>query len=157
MHGARIGSDALIGMNAVIMDNAVIGAGSIVGALCFVPTGMEVPPRSVVVGNPAKVVKEVSDEMLAWYSADVGFMDPNVGVNVVYGVKREDDPARFEQLLQEVQRDSSAYDLAGIFSAVAVIDPRESRQWLSRLLEVHQRRPVKGIGKHLLGGWPTTF
>ena len=66
VHGARIGSDALIGMNAVIMDNAVIGAGSIVGALCFVPTGMEVPPRSVVVGNPAKVVKEVSDEMLAW-------------------------------------------------------------------------------------------
>ncbi len=66
VHGARIGSDALIGMNAVIMDNAVIGAGSIVGALCFVPTGMDVPPRSVVVGNPAKIVKEVSDEMLAW-------------------------------------------------------------------------------------------
>jgi acetyl-CoA carboxylase carboxyltransferase component len=98
-----------------------------------------------------------SDEMLAWYSADVGFMDPNVGVNVVYGVKREDDPARFEQLLQEVQRDSSAYDLAGIFAAVAVIDPRESRRWLARLLEVHQRRPAKGIGRHLMGGWPTTF
>lgn len=98
-----------------------------------------------------------SDEMLAWYSADVGFMDPNVGVNVVYGVKREEDPERFEQLVQEIQRDSSAYDLAGIFSAVAVIDPRESRQWLARLLEVHQRRTAKGIGKHLLGGWPTTF
>jgi acetyl-CoA carboxylase carboxyltransferase component len=98
-----------------------------------------------------------TDEMLAWYSADVGFMDPNVGVNVVYGVKREDDPERFEQLKQEIQRDSSAYDLAGIFSAVAVIDPRESRRWLARLLEVHQRRPTKGIGKHLLGGWPTTF
>lgn len=98
-----------------------------------------------------------SDEMLAWYSADVGFMDPNVGVNVVYGVKREEDPERFEHLVREIQRDSSAYDLAGIFSAVAVIDPRESRRWLSRLLEVHQRRPAKGIGKHLLGGWPSTF
>jgi len=68
VHGARIGANALIGMNAVVMDNAVVGTGSIVGALCFVPTGMQIPPRSVVVGNPAKIVKEVSDEMLAWKS-----------------------------------------------------------------------------------------
>jgi phenylacetic acid degradation protein len=66
VHGARIGADALVGMNAVVMDDAHVGEGSIVGALCFVPTGMQVPPRSVVVGNPAKVVKEVTDEMLAW-------------------------------------------------------------------------------------------
>lgn len=68
VHGARIGANALIGMNAMIMDNAVVGAGSIVGALCFVPAAMEIPPRSVVVGNPAKIVKAVSDEMLAWKS-----------------------------------------------------------------------------------------
>lgn len=66
VHGARIGANALIGMNAVVMDNAVVGAGSIVGALCFVPAEMQIPPRSVVVGNPAKIVKEVSDEMFAW-------------------------------------------------------------------------------------------
>jgi phenylacetic acid degradation protein len=66
VHGARIGRNALIGMNAVVMDNAVVGAGCIVGALCFVPAGMEIPERKVVVGNPAKVVKDVSDEMLAW-------------------------------------------------------------------------------------------
>jgi phenylacetic acid degradation protein len=66
VHGARIGENALIGMNAVVMDNATVGAGSIVGALCFVPSEMQIPPRSVVVGNPAKVVKQVSDEMLAW-------------------------------------------------------------------------------------------
>jgi phenylacetic acid degradation protein len=66
VHGARIGENALIGMNAVIMDGAVVGAGSIVGALCFVPAEMQIPPRSVVVGNPAKIVKQVSDEMLAW-------------------------------------------------------------------------------------------
>ncbi len=66
IHGARIGADVLVGMNAVVMDNAVVGAGSIVGALCFVPAAMQVPPRSVVVGNPARIVKEVSDDMLAW-------------------------------------------------------------------------------------------
>jgi carbonic anhydrase/acetyltransferase-like protein (isoleucine patch superfamily) len=68
VHGARIGRNALIGMNAVIMDNAVIGAGSIVGALAFVPGEMQVPERKVVVGNPARVVKDVTDEMLAWKS-----------------------------------------------------------------------------------------
>jgi len=66
IHGARIGRNALVGMNAVVMDNAVVGAGCIVGALCFVPAGMQIPERKVVVGNPAKIVKDVSDEMLAW-------------------------------------------------------------------------------------------
>jgi phenylacetic acid degradation protein len=66
VHGARIGRNALVGMNAVVMDNAVVGAGCVVGALCFVPSGMEIPERKVVVGNPARIVKDVSDEMLAW-------------------------------------------------------------------------------------------
>lgn len=66
VHGARIGRNALIGMNAVIMDRASIGAECIVGALTFVPAEMNVPPRSVVVGNPAKIVKQVTDEMIAW-------------------------------------------------------------------------------------------
>ncbi len=69
VHGAHIGRNVLIGMNAVVMDRADIGDESIVGALCFVPTDMQVPPRSVVVGNPAKIVKAVSDEMLAWKTA----------------------------------------------------------------------------------------
>jgi methylmalonyl-CoA decarboxylase subunit alpha len=98
-----------------------------------------------------------SDEMLTWFTADAGFMDPNAAVNVLHGVRHEEDPERFAQLVAEVRRESSAYDLAGIFSAQAVLDPRESRTWLARLLEIHARRPHKGIGKHLLGSWPTTF
>jgi phenylacetic acid degradation protein len=66
VHGAHIGRNALIGMNAVVMDKAVVGAECIVGALCFVPAEMQIPPRKVVVGNPAKIVKDVSDEMIAW-------------------------------------------------------------------------------------------
>jgi carbonic anhydrase/acetyltransferase-like protein (isoleucine patch superfamily) len=58
--------NVLVGMNAVLMDHAVIGDGSVVGSLAFVPEGMEVPARKIVVGNPAKVVKDVSDEMLEW-------------------------------------------------------------------------------------------
>jgi len=66
IHGAMIGRDVLVGMNAVIMDNAEIGAGSIIGALSFVKANEKIPKRSLVVGNPAKIIKKVSDEMLAW-------------------------------------------------------------------------------------------
>lgn len=66
VHGAQLGRNVLIGMNAVVMDRAVVGAGSIVGALSFVPADMVIPDRKVVVGNPAKIVKDVSDEMLGW-------------------------------------------------------------------------------------------
>ena len=66
IHGARIGRNTLVGMNAVVMDNADIGAECIVGALCFVPADMRVPARKVVVGSPAKIVKDVSDDMIAW-------------------------------------------------------------------------------------------
>ena len=68
IHGATIGANSLVGMNAVVMDHAVIGNGSIIGALTFVPEGMIIPERKVVVGNPAKVIKDVTDEMLKWKS-----------------------------------------------------------------------------------------
>ena len=68
IHGARIGRNCLVGMNSVIMDNVIIGEECIIGALCFVPTEMEIPRRKVVVGNPARVVKDVTDEMIAWKS-----------------------------------------------------------------------------------------
>jgi phenylacetic acid degradation protein len=66
IHGARLGRNVLIGMNAVVMDNAVVGANSIVGALAFVPAEMIIPERKIVVGNPAKILKDNSDEMIAW-------------------------------------------------------------------------------------------
>jgi len=66
IHGARIGRNALIGINAVVMDHAVVGAGSIIGALSFVPSEMIIPERKVAVGSPARIVRDVSDEMLAW-------------------------------------------------------------------------------------------
>ena len=69
IHGGKIGQNSLIGMNAVVMDDAVIGKESIIGALCFVPAKMEIAPRSIAVGNPAKVVKEVSDDMIKWKTA----------------------------------------------------------------------------------------
>ena len=66
IHGGTIGRNVLVGMNAVIMDDVEVGDNSIIGALCFVPANTVIPERKVVVGNPAKIVKDVSDEMIAW-------------------------------------------------------------------------------------------
>ncbi len=66
IHGATIGKNVLVGMNAVLMDNVVVGDNCIIGALTFVPADMIIPKRKVVVGNPAKIVKDVSKEMIKW-------------------------------------------------------------------------------------------
>ena len=66
IHGGTIGENCLIGMNAVIMDDVVIEKECIIGALSFVPGKTHLPARSLAVGNPAKVIKQVSDEMIAW-------------------------------------------------------------------------------------------
>ena len=66
LHGCRVGVNVLVGMNAVIMDNADIGEASIVGATAFVAAGFECPSRSLVVGSPAEVKRELSDEEIDW-------------------------------------------------------------------------------------------
>lgn len=66
IHGATIGKNCLIGMNAVIMDNVILEDECIVGALSFVGADQRIPSRSQVVGNPAKIIKQVNDEMMKW-------------------------------------------------------------------------------------------
>jgi phenylacetic acid degradation protein len=66
IHGATIGKNSLIGMNAVVMDDVEIGDECIIGALCFISANTKIEKRSVVVGNPAKIVKQVTDEMIKW-------------------------------------------------------------------------------------------
>lgn len=66
IHGAIIGKNVMIGMNSVVMDGAEVGDDSIIGAMSFVKAAMKVPKRSLVVGNPAKIIKEVNDTMIAW-------------------------------------------------------------------------------------------
>ena len=66
LHGCTIRRDALVGMNAVIMDGAVVGESAIVAAMAFVKAGFEVPPRTLVAGIPAKILRPVTDEEIAW-------------------------------------------------------------------------------------------
>lgn len=62
VHGARIETGALVGIGAIVLDGACIGAGSLVGAGAVVPPGMQVPPATLVLGQPAKVVRELGDD-----------------------------------------------------------------------------------------------
>jgi carbonic anhydrase/acetyltransferase-like protein (isoleucine patch superfamily) len=66
IHGATIGRNVLVGMNAVIMDRVEVGDESVIGALSFIKADEVIPPRSLVVGNPHKIIRQVSDEMVAW-------------------------------------------------------------------------------------------
>ena len=66
IHGAVIGRNCLVGMNSVIMDNVELGDESIVGALTLIKEGEKIPGRSIVIGNPGKIIKEASDEMIQW-------------------------------------------------------------------------------------------
>jgi len=98
-----------------------------------------------------------TDELACWPSADLGFMDPRVSVNVLYGVREEDDPEKFKQLVAEVERDTTAWELARLYEAQHEIDPRDTREFLIRMLQVHRSRLKNGIGGHRLANWPTSY
>lgn len=94
-----------------------------------------------------------ADEVAAWTTAEVSFMEPEFGAAIVHGVHRDGDPAAFAAAMTEMSRDTSAYDLAAINGAQAVIDPRETRRWMVDMLAI--RGP--GVGRHMMAHWPTSF
>ncbi|TAM27028.1 MAG: methylmalonyl-CoA carboxyltransferase, partial [Candidimonas sp.] len=96
------------------------------------------------------------DEAAAWPSADFGFMNPETGVNVLYGLRREDDPQRFDQLVSQIAQDSAPWDLAGLYEMKTIIDPRQTREYLKQILNIYSQRG-DGVGKHRLSGWPTSY
>ena len=66
LHGCIVRRNAMVGMNAVVMDEAVVGESAIVAACAFVKAGVEIPPRTLAVGTPAKVLRTLTDEEIAW-------------------------------------------------------------------------------------------
>src|SRR3990170_4965663 len=102
IHGATIGKNCLVGMNSVVMDNADLGDESIVGALTFIKEGKKIPSRSIVIGNPGKIVKQVSDEMIAWKTK---------GTELYQSLPKEMfEVFKISEPLREVQTDESRQD-----------------------------------------------
>ncbi|HEY2020936.1 acyl-CoA carboxylase subunit beta [Paraburkholderia sp.] len=96
-----------------------------------------------------------SDEVAAWPSAEVSFMNPHYAAQIVHGVEPGNDA--FDDLLQQMDKDSSAYDIAGNYGVQHVIQPHDTRDYLIRMLDVHRLRLTNGVGAHLMRTWPSTF
>lgn len=96
-----------------------------------------------------------SDEVAAWPTAEISFMDSRFAVKVVHGLDPGD--AGFDEALAGMDRASEVWDAASIFAVQSVIRPQETRDYLIRMLDVHQLRLTKGVGQHLMRAWPTSY
>ena len=96
-----------------------------------------------------------SDEVAAWPTAEVSFMDPQFAVKVVHNL----DPGQpgFDEARAAMNRDSEPWDMAGVYAVQNVIRPQQTRDYLIRMLEVHRMRLTNGVGQHLMRAWPTSF
>jgi len=96
-----------------------------------------------------------SDDIAAWPTAEVSFMDPQFATKIVYGVGAG-EPG-FEQALAKIQHDTEVWDMASIYAVQAVIEPAETREYLARMLDVYRLRMSRGVGEHLMRTWPTSY
>ena len=112
-------------------------------------------PRAVPISEGR--IAYYADEIAAWWTTEVSFMNPRTAVMVVHGLKEEDDPQRYQQLLVEMSRNGTAYDLGAVFGVKEVLDPRETREYLKQMLDTHMLRLSGGIGQHRLANWPTSY
>jgi methylmalonyl-CoA decarboxylase subunit alpha len=96
-----------------------------------------------------------SDEVAAWPTAEISFMDPRFGVRVVHGLEPGQDG--FDDHLAQMDRDSEVWDAASVFAVQSVIRPHETRDYLIRTLDVHRMRATGGVGRHLIRAWPTSY
>lgn len=96
-----------------------------------------------------------SDEVAAWPTAEISFMDAQFGVRIIHGKERGQH--EFDDLLANMNRDSAVWDAASVHAVQSVIEPRETRDYLIRTLEVHGMRLTGGVGQHLMRAWPTSY
>lgn len=97
-----------------------------------------------------------ADEVAAWWTADVSFMDPRSAVAVSSRLTPEGEPDAFRQAVERMAQGNSAYDLAQVFGVHTVIDPRETRGYLRRVLQAQRAGRTGGLSQHLLRYWPTS-
>lgn len=122
-------------------------------ALCTVPRFSVIMRKSYGLAVRNMGGSNNADEVAAWWTAEVSFMDPRSGVGIVHGLKPGDEG--YDEALAEMSRDTSAYDLGAVNGARAVLDPRETRAYLREMLDIYECRATGGIGQHLLRNWPT--
>jgi acetyl-CoA carboxylase carboxyltransferase component len=96
-----------------------------------------------------------NDEMIAWPTAEVSFMDPTFATTIVHGVSPGD--AGFEEALARIRKNDEVWDMATIYSLQNILKPQETRDYLIRMFDVYRSRRGSGVGKHHLQNWPTSY
>jgi acetyl-CoA carboxylase carboxyltransferase component len=96
-----------------------------------------------------------NDEMIAWPSAEVSFMDPTFATTIVHGLTPDD--AGFQEALAKIQKDVEVWDMATIFSLQNIVKPQETRDYLIKMLDVYRNRRGAGVSQHLMQNWPTSY
>lgn len=96
-----------------------------------------------------------NEEMIAWPTAEVSFMDPTFATSIVHGLSPGQEG--FEAALASVQKDTEIWDMATIYSVQNIIKPQETRDYVSRMLDVYRLRKSNGVGEHLMRNWPTSL
>ena len=96
-----------------------------------------------------------NDELIAWPTAEVSFMDPTFATSIVHGLSPGD--AGFDEALKEIQKNDEVWDMATIFSLQNIVKPQETRDYLIRMFDVYRSRRGGGVGKHHLQNWPTSY
>ena len=97
-----------------------------------------------------------ADEVCCWVTAEVSFMKPEFGAQVVFGAS-PDEPEKFRAAVEKMSKGTTPYDMAAIYTAQNVIDPRDTRDYLKRMLTIHRLRLSNGVGEHLMRTWPTSY
>jgi acetyl-CoA carboxylase carboxyltransferase component len=101
-----------------------------------------------------------TDFLVAWPTAEMSFVDPEIAANVVFGGKVSESDERREErekLVQQMVLDASPYCAAAMHYIHDVIDPRGTRDYIIQALEICQDSRTGGIGEHRLANWPTKF
>jgi acetyl-CoA carboxylase carboxyltransferase component len=96
-----------------------------------------------------------NDELIAWPTAEVSFMDPSFATFIVHGLSPGEDG--YEEALIEIQKNDEVWDMATVFSLQNIVKPQETRDYLIRMFDVYRNRRGGGIGKHQLSNWPTSY
>jgi acetyl-CoA carboxylase carboxyltransferase component len=96
-----------------------------------------------------------NEEMIAWPTAEVSFMDPGFATTIVHGLSPGEEG--FDDAFAQIGKDTQVWDMATIYSVQNVIKPQETRDYLIRMLDVYRLRRSGGVGEHLMRNWPTSM
>jgi acetyl-CoA carboxylase carboxyltransferase component len=96
-------------------------------------------------------------EFALWFTGELSLMDPRTAATAVHGVREADDPEKFRKVVDDMTKATSPYDRAASYTTHTVLDPRDTRTYLTRVLDYYQSELTRGLSQHRLANWPTSY